>query len=626
MSTQVIGPGFDAITPRIFQIGFNKCGTRSLYEFMKQNGISAVHFKRGNLAKDMAENLSAGKPPLEGFDRWIGYTDMQRVSKREGVIEACEFYRSLAAYYPRSYFILNTRSKDRWISSRLRHGKNQNYAERYRKGLGLNTQEELIDFWSKQWDRHHAEVPEFFAKTGQHFLIYDIETDTPDKLSDFLAPDFKTDPAHFGHEGKTEAKSLENAAPTIYAKSEEIETEIAEPVQNILPETVPQADAPRKEPEIKLSKRFFPRNDIVGLNEQAVLPAYAEAPLRPPAEGSTGNVIIACMKNEGPFLLEWIAYHRAIGFHHFLIYTNDCSDGTTEMLDRLAAMGIVTHVDNSDWEGSSPQVVALNAAMKHPVVEKADWLVHIDADEFINIRTGNGTFDCLLDALPEGVTNIAMTWRLFGSAGVKDYEDLPVIEQFDRCAPSYLPKPHIAWGLKTATRNIGAYRKISCHRPNGLNDGFDEKITWVNGSGKDITDARAKNGWRSDLKTIGYDLVQLNHYALRSSDSFLVKRQRGRALHVDRSIGVDYWTRMDWNTHQDLTIKRNLARLASEIDRLKAYPGIAECHAASVAWHREKIASLKGVAEFSELMQDVHTIKLDDISRMQTVLEAGMEA
>ena len=39
------------------------------------------------------------------------------------------------------------------------------------------------------------------------------------------------------------------------------------------------------------------------------------------------------MKNEGPYILEWLAYHRIVGFEDFLIYTNDCEDGTTEILE-----------------------------------------------------------------------------------------------------------------------------------------------------------------------------------------------------------------------------------------------------------------------------------------------------
>lgn len=617
MSHAVIGPGFDAIKPRIFQIGFNKCGTRSFYDFLNQNGIRSVHYKRGELARVMAENLDAGVPPLQNIDRWIAYTDMQQVNK-SGVIEACEYYRALAAYYPRSYFVLNTRSKDRWIQSRLKHGSGQNYAERYRKGLGLNTIEETINAWSDMWDRHHVEVPAFFAQTGQHFLIYDIEKDTPDKLSDFLAPDFKTDPRLFGHEGKTESKPVQSSSSNAEPISPPVLQSSAVQVQVAPARSATSVSG-------GLTRRLAPRNDIVSFDETVLQPAFIEESLTPPAEGSTGNVIIACMKNEGPFLLEWIAYHRIIGIHHFLIYTNDCSDGTNGLLERLAEMGLVTHVDNNNWKDNSPQVSALNAAIAHPVAKKADWLIHIDADEFINIRTGNGTFDCLLNALPEDVTNIAMTWRLFGSAGVKAYKDVPIVEQFDRCAPAYIPKPHTAWGMKTAILNIGAYAKISCHRPNKLADGFADRIKWVNGSGHDITAARAKSGWRSDTKTIGYDLVQLNHYPLRSSDSFLVKRKRGRALHVDRSIGVNYWTRMDWNTYQDVTIQRNLPRLTVELERMKSDAKIAQRHAGAVSWHRAQISKLKGVSEFSELMESVHSIELDDNARILAVLGADVE-
>ena len=40
------------------------------------------------------------------------------------------------------------------------------------------------------------------------------------------------------------------------------------------------------------------------------------------------RLIVTAMKNEGPFILEWAAYHLSIGFDRFLVYTNDCDDGT----------------------------------------------------------------------------------------------------------------------------------------------------------------------------------------------------------------------------------------------------------------------------------------------------------
>ena len=48
---------------------------------------------------------------------------------------------------------------------------------------------------------------------------------------------------------------------------------------------------------------------------------------------------ILCVRNEAAFLMEWLAHHRAVGFTDFLVFSNDCQDGTDAMLDRLAEMG-----------------------------------------------------------------------------------------------------------------------------------------------------------------------------------------------------------------------------------------------------------------------------------------------
>ena len=51
-------------------------------------------------------------------------------------------------------------------------------------------------------------------------------------------------------------------------------------------------------------------------------------------------------KNEGAFLLEWIAYHKLIGFTDIVILSNDCEDGSAIMLDHLSKPGEITHVRN----------------------------------------------------------------------------------------------------------------------------------------------------------------------------------------------------------------------------------------------------------------------------------------
>ncbi|WP_293573133.1 glycosyltransferase family 2 protein [Phaeobacter sp.] len=368
-----------------------------------------------------------------------------------------------------------------------------------------------------------------------------------------------------------------------------------------------------------------PHNRMGRIDETAPVAPYSEASPRDiPCEGG-GAVIVGCMKNEAPYILEWVAYHRAIGVDNFLIYTNGCEDGTSELLDRLQEMGVLQHRNNDNWRGNSPQQFALNQSLKEPIIQSAEWIIHIDVDEFINIRCGNGTLTDLFAAVPDA-SNIAMTWRLFGHNGQTRLDPGFVIDRFDSCAPKYCPKPHTVWGFKTMFRNIGAYQKISCHRPNKLVDAQRDQVKWVNGSGQDMTADNITNGWRSSRSTIGYDLVQLNHYALRSAESFLIKRQRGRALHVDRSIGLNYWIRMDWNDHTDLTIKRNLPRLRAEYDRLLSDPQLRQLHEDGLRWHRQKAAELHELPEFEELFSQATRLKLTAEERVAYALALDLES
>lgn len=405
------------------------------------------------------------------------------------------------------------------------------------------------------------------------------------------------------------------------------EAETAKKAAQVFDRLVPATDADAAQlltrikfnHEMILSSPFRPHNQLGSTDEEASRQPYA------PSQTNPRSVIVGCMKNEAPYILEWIAYHRAIGIEQFVIYTNDCDDGTDTILQRLEEMGVLQHRNNNRWKGNSPQQHALNQALKEPVVQNAEWLIHIDVDEFINIRTGNGTLGDLIAAVPDA-TNIAMTWRLFGHDGTADLHDSFVIDQFETCAPKFCPKPHNVWGFKTMFRNTGAYAKMSAHRPNKLNNARAGSVKWVNGSGEDITEDLLRNGWRSSKSNIGYDLVQLNHYALRSAASFLIKRQRGRALHVDRTIGINYWIRMDWSDARDITIKRNIPRLQAEVDRLLRDPALRAAHEKGRAWHAAKAEDLKAIPEFSDLFDRALTLKLNAAERAAYALALDMES
>jgi hypothetical protein len=334
-----------------------------------------------------------------------------------------------------------------------------------------------------------------------------------------------------------------------------------------------------------------------------------------PQEGRT--CIITTMKNEGPFILEWIAYHRAIGVDDFLVYTNDCTDGTDRLLEALQAKGIVQHRDNPfrAMPGLKPQHAALQAAEEEAVVQGSAWAICMDVDEFIDIKIGDGTLPSLYAAMGDA-NMIALTWRLFGNADVDRYEDRFVTEQFTLCAQELVRKPHQAWGFKTLFRNIDIYRKLGVHRPKGLRPDLWDQVRWLNGSGRPLPREMFRNGWRSSVETYGYDWVQLNHYAVRSAESFLVKRDRGRVNHVDRDQGLNYWFRMNHNATEDRSILRMIPAARAEFDRLMADPEIAALHEGAVAAHRAKIAELMAVKANRALHADLAGERMQALSRM----------
>jgi Glycosyl transferase family 2 len=331
----------------------------------------------------------------------------------------------------------------------------------------------------------------------------------------------------------------------------------------------------------------------------------------------TRTAIVTTMKNEGPFILEWLAYHRAIGVDDFLIYTNDCSDGTDAMLDLLQAKGLVQHRDNPyRSSGLKPQHAALQAAEDEPIMQTCAWGICMDVDEFINIKIGDGTLPALYAAM--GAANmISLTWRLFGNAEIQTYQDAFLTQQFTRCAPEVIRKPHQAWGFKTLFRNIDIYKKLGVHRPKGLRPDLWDQVHWLNGSGKPMPREMFRNGWRSTLETYGYDWVSLNHYAVRSTESFLVKRDRGRVNHVDRDQGLNYWFRMNHNVQEDTSIMRMLPALQAEYQRLLADPQIAAAHALCVTHHQTRIGDLRANETQAAFYAELTSPRMERLCRLQ---------
>jgi hypothetical protein len=324
--------------------------------------------------------------------------------------------------------------------------------------------------------------------------------------------------------------------------------------------------------------------------------------LKPQSKHGT-VMAVSMMKDEAPFLLEWFAHHLAVGFTDILVYTNDCSDGTDEMLIRLEELGLGYHRRNVIPEGIKPQPSALNHAQHEPLVGAADWVLVFDADEFLSVNHPSASLEGMLDdAVARGANGIVITWRIFGSGGVIDWSRAPVTEQYTRAAPPLWNK---GWGVKTLFKFDPAYWKLGIHRPSikskHLEDGFPDTVKWLNGSGLPMEDYFRFRGWRSIRRTIGYTWAQMNHYAVKSVDSYAVRKFRGNVNNKKDKYNADYWSLQDRNEVEDRAILRHAPDRAHIMAELLTDPVLNRLHFAALERVEARLTEYRQTPAYEEL-------------------------
>ncbi len=311
--------------------------------------------------------------------------------------------------------------------------------------------------------------------------------------------------------------------------------------------------------------------------------------------------LIACVKDEGPDLLEWVAHHIAIGFDDIVIASNDCSDGSDAMLDRLAELSLVTHIPN-------PPPYKVHNNIQHtgflrmqalPQVRTATWLIPIDADEFLNIHVGKGHVTDLLDHSGHQADAILINWRWFGDGGAKGLPSGRTTRLLTRAATAEqtAATPYIGQ-VKHLFRNHARYDFLSAHGGGVLQR---QTITWRHGqryvtpSGRAV-DPTVYDGspvpHRPPFEFPDWSVAQINHYGVKTWAHMMLRDQRGDVLKKPK-YRRRYFDRYNLNEAEDQTISRTAPARTKVLNQLKADPVLGPLHQASIEHVREALAAIR---------------------------------
>jgi hypothetical protein len=261
---------------------------------------------------------------------------------------------------------------------------------------------------------------------------------------------------------------------------------------------------------------------------------YARASTKP----SQALCIVATARNEGIYLIEWLAYHRAIGIDQFFLYSNDNDDGSDELLSRLAEAGAITWIHNQ----VAPQISAQGKAYGHAFgllgeVLRYRWAAVIDLDEFL-------VFDPLrFTSIIEFVSwhemregdAIACNWAYVGSGQPPG----PQRELLIRRNRRLLGPQHVGEGYRLVKMIVRPRRVMHSRPHNPITDEL-RQLVYRYSDGEPHSFHRSPGGANPAFADQpNADCACIYHYLFKSPEEFLWKLARNRGDHPLRSgLGI----------------------------------------------------------------------------------------
>jgi hypothetical protein len=209
--------------------------------------------------------------------------------------------------------------------------------------------------------------------------------------------------------------------------------------------------------------------------------------------------VCAIYRQEGPYLQEWIEFHRLVGVERFYLYNNRSTDDHRTVLADYIDEGIVIL---HEWPVYGAFLPAFDNCLRTHAGESR-WIGFIDIDEFLFSPTGTLVSEVLRDY--EAFPGVGVNRMYFGPSGHRVRPDGLVIE-------SYLRRGRLGGNLRihSIVNPRATIRCIDYH-----------DFEYETGTSVDENYEPIESGW---TKGLSVSRLRINHYWTRSEAEFKDKQ------------------------------------------------------------------------------------------------------
>ena len=236
--------------------------------------------------------------------------------------------------------------------------------------------------------------------------------------------------------------------------------------------------------------------------------------------------VAAIMKNEKPYLKEWIEYHILQGVEHFYLCDNDSTDGSKEYLKPYIDKKIITYIPTP---GINQQLKCYEKII-NTYKDDTYWLAIIDLDEYMVPIQKRNMKAFLKDF--EDVSEVSLHWMNYGDNNLFARNFSLITETFTSHAKN----------LNHTVKSIVKPQKVVNFNNFGANH-------YVKVEGLSVNEYHKPVKFMLNYNISG-DKARINHYIIKSFEEFIHKKKRGHP----EGTAIDY---KYYFFHNDNSIKNN---------------------------------------------------------------------